>query len=305
MGLPAAGKSTMARAFVEQGYARLNRDEAGRSLRALLPDLERLIAEGRSRVVLDNTYVSRASRALVVQAARRLGLPVRCVWLSTSVEAAQVNAVSRMFEKYGRLLGPDEMRAIVKRDVNAFPPAVQFRHQRELEPPDPSEGFSRIETVSFERTRDVSMTNKAVIVWCDGVLFRSESGALSSFDLEVFPERAAVLRRYADDGWRLLGLSWRPEIADKTLTIEQADAVFARMQEQLGVSIEVLYCPHGGGPPVCWCRKPLPGLGVVFIQRHRLDPSQCIYVGAGPQDPGFARRLGLPYRDADDFFAAL
>jgi hypothetical protein len=41
---------------------------------------------------------------------------------------------------------------------------------------------------------------------------------------------------------------------------------------------------------------------VVFIQRHHLDPSQCIYVGVGPQDPGFARRLGFQYRDAEDFF---
>jgi histidinol phosphatase-like enzyme len=74
------------------------------------------------------------------------------------------------------------------------------------------------------------------------------------------------------------------------------------MREQLGVSIEILYCPHGAGPPICWCRKPLPGLGVVLIQRHRLDPSQCIYVASGPQDPGFARRLGFQYRAAEDFF---
>ena len=86
------------------------------------------------------------------------------------------------------------------------------------------------------------------------------------------------------------------------LSAECVDAVFARMQEQIGVAIDVLYCPHGGGPPVCWCRKPLPGLGVVFIQRYRLDPSQCIYVGSGAQDPGFARRLGFQYREADEFF---
>jgi histidinol phosphatase-like enzyme len=53
---------------------------------------------------------------------------------------------------------------------------------------------------------------------------------------------------------------------------------------------------------VCWCRKPLPGLGVVFQQRYRLDPSQCIYVGSGTQDPGFARKLGFQYRDAAEFF---
>ena len=91
-------------------------------------------------------------------------------------------------------------------------------------------------------------------------------------------------------------------MADRTLTSEQVDADFARIQQQLGVSIDILYCPHAAGPPKCWCRKPLPGLGVVFIRRHRLDPSRCIYVGTGPQDPGFARRLGFQYREADEFF---
>ncbi len=112
----------------------------------------------------------------------------------------------------------------------------------------------------------------------------------------------SVLRRYHDAGWLLLGLAWCPQIADKTMSAEQVEAGFASLQEQLGVSIEVLYCPHAAGPPKCWCRKPLPGLGVIFIQRHRLDPSRCIYVGTGPQDPGFARRLGFQYREAGEFF---
>jgi histidinol phosphatase-like enzyme len=87
------------------------------------------------------------------------------------------------------------------------------------------------------------------------------------------------------------------------MTIEEADAGYASLRAELGVEMDILYCPHGGGPPVCWCRKPLPGLGVVLIKRHRLDSAQCIYVGTGPQDPGFARRLGFQYRDARDFFA--
>jgi|RhiMethySRZTD1v2_1073278.scaffolds.fasta_scaffold00057_38 aryl-alcohol dehydrogenase-like predicted oxidoreductase len=288
MGLPGAGKSTAARTFVEDGYARLNRDETGGSLRGLLPELQRLVDEGHTRIVLDNTYMSRASRARVVQAAAQLGLPVRCVWLETAIEDAQVNAVSRIIANYGRLLGPEEMKQAVKKDISAFAPTVQFRHQRELEPPDPAEGFSRIEVMPFERTRDSAMTNKALIVWCD----------------ESLVERGPVLRRFRDDGWLLLGTAWRPQIADGTITSEEVDADFARLQEQLGVSIEVLYCPHAAGPPKCWCRKPLPGLGVVFIQRHRLDPSRCIYVGSGPQDPTFARRLGFQYRDAGDFFAS-
>ena len=291
MGLPGAGKSTAARTFVEQGYVRLNRDEAGGSLKGLLPGLQRLVEDSHSRIVLDNTYMSRASRARVVQAAADLGLPVRCVWLSTSLEDAQVNAVSRIISNHGRLLGPEEMKQAVKRDISAFAPGVQFRHQRELEPPDPAEGFSRIEVMPFERVRDPAMTNKAVIVWCDESLIERRGAT-----------HASPLRRYQDEGWLVLGLAWRPEIAEKTMTSEQVDADFARLREHLGVPIDVLYCPHGAGPPVCWCKKPLPGLGVVFIQRHRLDPAKCIYVGAGPQDPGFARRLGFQYRPAEDFF---
>jgi aryl-alcohol dehydrogenase-like predicted oxidoreductase/histidinol phosphatase-like enzyme len=302
MGLPGAGKSTLAESYVARGYERLNRDERGGPLRGLLS----AITSGSSRTVLDNTYASRKSRAAVVQAARQRGLSARCIWLSTSLEDAQFNAVWRMVSRYGRLLAPEEIRNASKQDAGVFGPTAQFRYQRELEPPDPSEGFSEIEIMTFERRRDPSFTNRAVILWCDGVLRRSRSGRRtpsSAQDVEVFAERGEILRRHEAAGWRILGLSWQPEIADNTLTSVQVDDGFDRMQELLGLAIEVEYCPHGAGPPTCWCRKPLPGLGLVFIQRHKLDAAQCVYVGAGPQDAGFARRLGFEHREPADFFA--
>jgi hypothetical protein len=278
------------------GFGRLNRDEAGGTLRDLLPGLDRAIAAGATRLVLDNTYVSRKSRAPVIHAARKHGLPVRCIWLAASVEDAQVNVATRMVAKYGRLLGPEELREASKRDTAVFPPMVLFRFQRELEPPDPSEGFSSIEVVPFERSRDSSYTGRAVIVWCER--------PVSADDEATLVERGVVLRRYASEGWRVLGLSWQPAIAAGTATADQVEAGFGRMRELLGVSMEVQYCPHAPGPPVCWCRKPLPGLGVLFIQQYRLDPSKCLYVGNGPQDPGFARRLGFQYREAGEFFVS-
>jgi len=301
MGLPGAGKSTVARAYVDQGYARLNRDEGGGSLRSLLPALDDLVASGHARIVLDNTYVSRKSRAALLQAAAKRGLPVRCVWLTTSVEDAQVNATTRMVRKFGRLLGPAEMKQTAKKDVSVFPPSVQFRYQRELEPPHESEGFWRIEPVPFERARDPEYIDRALVVWCDGVLIRERSAAAS--EIAIVEERADVLKRYARDGWRLLGIGWQPDVAQQAATAEQVEAGYARMRERLGVPIEILYCPHGAGPPICWCRKPLPGLGVVFVERYRLDPARCLYVGNGPQDPGFARKLGFEYREADQFFS--
>ena len=62
-----------------------------------------------------------------------------------------------MVSRHGRLLAPEEIRTASKQDVAVFGPMVQFRYQRELEPPDPSEGFSRIEVVTFERSRDPSL----------------------------------------------------------------------------------------------------------------------------------------------------
>ena len=103
MGLPGAGKSTLAAGFTARGYQRLNRDEAGGSLRDVATALDRALAAGHSRVVVDNTYVSRAARREMIHTASQRGLSVRCLWLSTAIEDAQVNAVTRIVEKrHGR-----------------------------------------------------------------------------------------------------------------------------------------------------------------------------------------------------------
>jgi aryl-alcohol dehydrogenase-like predicted oxidoreductase/predicted kinase len=117
MGLPAAGKSTLAQSLVAEGYCRLNRDEAGGTLRNLLPALGRAIETGASRIVLDNTYASRKSRAEVIQAARTYGVPVRCVWVSTSIEDAQTNAVWRIVNRYGRLPSDEELGRFKRTDA--------------------------------------------------------------------------------------------------------------------------------------------------------------------------------------------
>jgi histidinol phosphatase-like enzyme len=159
-----------------------------------------------------------------------------------------------------------------------------------------SEGFAEIDRVPFERLADPAWSNRAVIVRADGVLRRSRAGhrtPRSAVDLDVPADAAAVLRRLSEDGCRLIALGWRPEIADGTMTAGAAAEIDARLAETIGVPIEMLDCTHPAGPPICWCRKPLPGLGVLCMHRHRLDPGRCLYVGDGPQDPGFARRCGF------------
>jgi histidinol phosphatase-like enzyme len=308
MGLPASGKSTLAASLVERGYTRLNRDETGGSLAALIPRMAALVASGATRFVADNTYVTRLSRAPLLDAAAGLGLRVRGLWLTTGIEDAQTNVVWRMVSRYGRLLSPGEIRQASRKDPGVFAPGVLFRYQRELEPPDASEGFAEIEQVPFARHVNPAWSNRAVMVWADGVLRRSRAGhrtPVSADDLDVPAEAGAVLRRFAEDGHAIIALGWRPEIADGAMTGETAAEIDAQMIARLGVAVETHDCPHPAGPPVCWCRKPLPGLGVLCIHRRRLDPARTLYVGAGPQDPGFARRCGFQYIEAGRFFQFL
>ena len=98
MGIPGAGKSRVAAGYTERGYVRLNRDERGGSLRALAAELDEQLASGIRRAVLDNTYLTRASRSYVVETAMRHGLPLRCVWLDTPLVIGNPNLPKPLFE---------------------------------------------------------------------------------------------------------------------------------------------------------------------------------------------------------------
>ena len=65
MGIPGAGKTRLAEEYVARGYLRLNRDERGGSLREVAEALDEALESGAHRVVLDNTYLTRASRSYV------------------------------------------------------------------------------------------------------------------------------------------------------------------------------------------------------------------------------------------------
>jgi hypothetical protein len=188
-----------------------------------------------------------------------------------------------MLARYGRLLEPDEMKAAARKDPGVLAPLALFRSRREFEAPDISEGFARLDFVPFQRRFPADFRNRALIVWLDVVP-----------DGEARDAYREVIRRHAADGWPVLGLSWQPDVARGALTREEAAARLAQVGAALDAKVDWSFCPHGDGPPSCWCRKPLPGLGVVLIERHRLDPARCLYVGGDAADRSFARALGIP-----------
>jgi len=72
----------------------------------------------------------------------------------------------------------------------------------------------------------------------------------------------------------------------------------------LGLPVtEVTYCPHPAFPVGCFCRKPLPGLGVYLIRKYKLDFDQSVMVGDMDSDAAFARGIAVRYVDANEFFS--
>ncbi len=305
MGYPASGKSTWAEAHFKT-HRRVNRDSLGdKTLDDLVPIAERALGEGAS-VVLDNTYATRASRASVLALAKRLGVPARCVWLDASIEDAQYNAVERLVRKHGGLPSPDEIKKLSRKDPNTFGPSVLFRHRKTFEEPTAAEGFASIEKVRFTRSaQPAGYTQKAVLLDYDGTLRRTKSGGkypLAPDDVEVLPGRVEALRRYLSQGYKLLGVSNQSAVSKGELTGEAARACFARTNELLGVDIEVAFCPHEPAPINCWCRKPMPGMAVAFIEKHRLDRAGTVMVGDMTTDRTFASRAGVRFVDQSEFF---
>jgi HAD superfamily hydrolase (TIGR01662 family) len=306
-GFPASGKTSVTSRYVDMGYTRLNRDLVGGSVDDLLPACKAALTAGKP-VVMDNLYATKASRAGALELGKKLGIPVSFVLMGTSLEDAQFNACSRMMEKVGHVLCPDEHKT--NKDPNLFPVAVIYKYKKEFEKPTELEGFDSVTTEKFVRKYPKDWVNKAVIFDFDGTL-RTHDGP------EKFPTKPEQVRAYAKctsklndlakQGYLLLGASNQSGVAKGLLTNADAKACFDETLKQLGLAPgvkfeEVLYCPHKVPPITCYCRKPGSGMGVQLIYKYKLDPRQCIYVGDMTTDKSFAGRCGFKFVDHDEFF---
>jgi len=307
MGIQGAGKSSEVARYVERGYARLNRDLLGGDLDDLIPKLGELLGGGQTRVVLDNTYPTRVSRYALIRKAHEHRVPVRCRFLATPIDEAYANVVHRILERYGKLLGPEELKELAKTDPNLPPPQAMARWAASFEAPHVDEGFGAVEEIPFVRRVNPAFTNKGLLLDVDGTVRRTKSGEpfpRDADDIEILPNRRAVLEKWANDGYKLFFVSNQGGIASGQLTRETADAAFARTVELLGLPVtEISYCPHPAFPASCFCRKPLPGMGILLAHRHQLAREHLVMVGDMDSDEDFARSLGAKYVGAETFFA--
>lgn len=274
MGIPGAGKSRVAEQYLAQGYLRLNRDEVGGSLRELASTLGERIAAGARRVVLDNTYLTRAARSYVVEAATRHRASIRCIWLDTPLAQAQVNMVERLLDRFDSLPAPEEIRQVARREPGILMPTSQMRALRELEPPSTDEGLAAVEMVPFSR-----------IAWSD----RPRSGVFVAAAALSRPGWEAAIKQGARHSPHLL-FDWSPGGSQEAL-----DEAAVRLSGEVAGLVESAICPHEAGPPSCWCRPPLPGLPLAFARAHRLDPLRSMLIGTAPAHRTLAITLGAEY----------
>ncbi len=302
MGYPASGKTTVAQGFVETGYARLNRDEAGGSVGHLTGKMIALLSKGQERIVIDNLFPTRASRKPFIDAANVQGMPIRCVWVTTSIEDAQLNASLRMVRKHGKLLEPKEIQKAD--DPGTFPIVVIFKYRKMFERPIINEGFVSVAEVPFVRKWGPEYKSVAVLFDYDDTL-RTNTGQYAwpehPDEVRLMEDRIRVLKFLAEAKVHLLGVS-NQSACSKDLPIETAKACFDRTHELLGMKLDYEFCAHRAAPPTCWCRKPFPGMAAHFIEKYKLLPEKCIMVGDQTSDKTFAARAGFNFMHANEFF---
>lgn len=75
------------------------------------------------------------------------------------------------------------------------------------------------------------------------------------------------------------------------ITLEQAEAVNARVAELLGPFDTVQVCPHAPDDG-CACRKPAPGMVKAACAELDVDPARCVLIGDISADVGAAEAAG-------------
>jgi diketogulonate reductase-like aldo/keto reductase len=276
MGLAGSGKTRLAETYVAGGYTRLNRDLLGGTLKGIAQRLAQVLAAGEERIVLDNTYLTRVQRSEVLRVAHAARARVRCIHVDTPASDAQVNLAIRMLDRHGELLGGAELAQRSKRDPGLFAPTTLFRMERQLELPAADEGFASIETMAF--VRDPTPGAPATFIPLDRV-FHERAGD------PALREGAADYVASLDTPLCLFG--WRPETTETWRT-----AAISLLPERPGI-LELAVCTHAAGPPVCWCRPPLPGLWLAFARRHGVDPRASVVDSESAVHRRMAETLGL------------
>jgi len=141
IGIPGAGKSRVAEEYVAVATS-VSTATSAEGLCASSPPCSRSSSgPAFRRVVLDNTFLSRAARSYVIEVASRHGIKARCIWLGhlTRSSASQPRRAAALTLRLAPHAGGAQDAA--RREPGMLLPTSQMRALRELEPPSDRRGI--------------------------------------------------------------------------------------------------------------------------------------------------------------------
>lgn len=160
------------------------------------------------------------------------------------------------------------------------------------------------------------------VLWLDldGTVREGKDDALGKFvngpeDVRVFPDAVKQMRRWKEQGGRIVGISNQGGIALGYMSLATCTQAMAETQRQCeGLFDKLCWCMHHPSakePEMaqCWCRKPSPGMIVEaaldLSAKHDeiYPPYYGLFVGDRPEDEQCAKLAGLPFLWAADWRA--
>jgi D-glycero-D-manno-heptose 1,7-bisphosphate phosphatase len=111
----------------------------------------------------------------------------------------------------------------------------------------------------------------------------------SLLDLEVLDGVPDALRRLHDADFRLIVITNQPDVARGAQTLENVEAMHARLAAELPLD-DIIACYHDGD--TCDCRKPKPGALLVAAERHGIRLERSFMVGDRWRDIEAGQRAG-------------
>ena len=305
------GKSTYVQSINDNNIKVLSRDDIGGCTKNMLYMVETTLKE--ISVIIDNTNLTIATRKQFIDIAKKLKIPVSCIYIKSTIETCQIRVLHRMYQKYNNIFMTGKLPNN-QTDSHIFPPAALFLSRKQLQEPNDDEGFSDIKVIKDSgMVWDKKYKNYGLFLDIDGTL-RETDDLPNKYPTEVSEVKLAfdktnmqkVINSYVNKNYKLFGISNQSGIAKGTLTNDMAIKCFNKTKELLDCNVnndfDILYCPHGPVPISCYCRKPQVGQAMLMIEKYKLDPKKCIMVGDRTTDKTMAQRLGMTFIYANVFF---